>query len=176
MSEKKKSIADTSFIIDWSKYDKNGLLFEYYNIVYITESVLNEIKTELPLLWISSYLIEGKIKILEETAEIRHKALRIVEMTRTLPVRSCDYPESVCLVHGKELGIHVLTENGGVFVAKDILDEFKDVQVLRGIDILYNLTLLGKISDFKEEVMKYMNITKHKYTKDILSKYGIKIQ
>ncbi|MFP3227010.1 MAG: hypothetical protein RXQ80_08865 [Sulfolobaceae archaeon] len=106
------AIMDTSFLIDWVKYDKRDLIFNYYDLIFITESVLNEIRTETPLLWISEGLAKGRIKVLEEDREVRRKALLIVEATRGLPIRSADYPEAVCLVFGKELRVDVLTENG----------------------------------------------------------------
>ncbi|BCS93477.1 hypothetical protein [Metallosphaera javensis (ex Sakai et al. 2022)] len=49
-----RAIMDTSFLIDWTKYDKRDLLFSCYEIVFITESVLNEIRTEVPLIWVSN--------------------------------------------------------------------------------------------------------------------------
>ena len=170
-----KAIIDTSFLIDWVKYENRDLLFKYYDLVFLTESVLNEIKTETPLLWISEWLAKGKIKILEETLDVRRKALFIVDITRESPVRSADYPEAVCLVFGKELGLDVLTENGGVFIAKEIIDEYRNVNVYRGIDVLYILFQKGLITDFVSEVKKYINSTKHTYSKSILGKYGIKI-
>ncbi|BAK54401.1 hypothetical protein [Sulfurisphaera tokodaii] len=170
-----KAIMDTSFLIDWVKYDKRDLLFDYYTTVFLSESVLNEIRTETPLLWISEWLAKGRIKILEETVDVRRKALLVVDMTRETPLRSADYPEAVCLVLGKELNLDVLTENGGVFAAKEIIEEYNSVNVYRGIDILYILSQKGLISDFINEVKKYINSTKHTYSKEIREKYGIEI-
>ncbi|WP_338602758.1 hypothetical protein V6M85_02855 [Sulfolobus tengchongensis] len=92
------AIADTSFLIDWVRYDKRDLIFNYYNLIFITENVLNEIRTETPLLWISRWMIENRIKILQENTEVRNKALRVVDFTRSLPVRSADYPEGFDLI------------------------------------------------------------------------------
>jgi len=168
-------IMDTSFLINWVRYENRDLLFDYYNIVFITESVLYEIRTEKPLLWISEWLAKGRIKILEETTDVRRKALLIIDMTRGIPLRSADYPEAVCLALGKELNLDVLTENGGVFAAKEIIEEYSSVNVYRGIDVLYLLSQKGLIKDFISEVKKYINVTKHTYSREILEKYGIKI-
>ena len=169
------AIMDTSFLINWVRYENRDLLFDYYNIVFITESVLYEIRTEKPLLWISEWLAKGRIKILEETTDVRRKALLIIDMTRGIPLRSADYPEAVCLALGKELNLDVLTENGGVFAAKEIIEEYSSVNVYRGIDVLYLLSQKGLIKDFISEVKKYINVTKHTYSREILEKYGIKI-
>lgn len=169
------AVMDTSFLIDWVKYDNRDLLFKHYDVVFITESVLNEIRTEVPLLWVSEWMAKGRIKVLEETADVRRKAISIVEATRGAPIRSADYPEAVCLVFGKELGVDVLTENGGVFAAKELLEDYRDVNVYRAIDVLYMLFKEGLIIDFTSEVKKYINSTKHTYTRDILGKYGVNI-
>ncbi|MCH1772146.1 MULTISPECIES: hypothetical protein [Metallosphaera] len=169
-----KAIADTSFIIDWTKYDKRDLLFKYYDIVFIAESVLNEIRTELPLIWISTWMSNGRVKVLEENAGVRNKALLVVDRTRELPVRSADYPEAVCVVLGKELSLDVLTENGGVFSALEIMEDYQGVRALRGIDVLYNLSKKG-IIDFKSEVQNYMTMTKHTYTRELIRRYGIEV-
>jgi len=170
------AIMDTSFLIDWVKYDKRDLIFNYYDLIFITESVLNEIRTETPLLWISEGLAKGRIKVLEEDREVRRKALLIVEATRGLPIRSADYPEAVCLVFGKELRVDVLTENGGVFAAKEFLSEYKDVKVYRGIDLLYLLYKKGLLSDFISELKTYIKFTKHTYSKEVLGKYGVDLR
>ncbi|BCS93476.1 hypothetical protein [Metallosphaera javensis (ex Sakai et al. 2022)] len=115
----------------------------------------------------------GRIKVLGENSETRNRALNVVDKTRSLPVRSADYPEAVCLVFGKELSIDVLTENGGVFSAIEMIDEYQGVRALRGIDVLFNLSGKGIIHDFKKEILNYMRLTKHSYTRDLLGKYGI---
>ncbi|QXJ32187.1 hypothetical protein J5U22_01746 [Saccharolobus shibatae] len=166
---------DTSFLIDWVRYENRDLLFDYYSIIFLTESVLYEIRTEKPLLWISEWLAKGRIKILEETIDVRRKALLVVDMTRGIPLRSADYPEAVCLVLGKEMGLDVLTENGGIFAAKEIIEEYSTVNVYRGIDVLYLFSQKGLIKDFISEARKYINTTKHTYSREIREKYGIEI-
>ena len=84
---------------------------------------------------------------------MRRKALLIIDMTRGIPLRSADYPEAVCLALGKELNLDVLTENGGVFAAKEIIEEYSSVNVYRGIDVLYLLSQKGLIKDFISEVL-----------------------
>ena len=107
------AIADTSFIIDWVRYSKNKLLFKVFDVVYVLESVLAEIRSEGSLLWISKGLEGGKLAILPELPDISREALNLVAKSRRFPVRPVDYPEAFCMVVGKRLGLVVLTENGG---------------------------------------------------------------
>jgi len=167
------SIADTSFLVDWVRYSGRDLLFKYYNIVYLTESVLDEIRSEATLQWIASWMVEGRVKVLEETLDVRREALRIVEASRVLPVRSADYPEAVCLVMGRLYNLHVLSENTAIFAVKELIPEYSGVVVLRAIDVLYNLASRGFISDFVEELRRYIRETRHTYSRAILRRYGL---
>jgi len=167
------AIADTSFIIDWVRYYKRDLIFNYYNLLFIPESVLNEIRTELTLIWISDWVAKGRIKILEETIDVRNRAIRLVEASRVLPIRTLDYPEAVCMILAKDHGFHVLTENGGVYIAKEFFEEYKTITALRAIDLLYKFYTIRLIENFKEELEKYIASTRHRYSKEVLRKYGI---
>jgi|ECHnycMinimDraft_1075156.scaffolds.fasta_scaffold00237_2 hypothetical protein len=46
-------IVDTSFIMDWLRYEKNNLVFKLFGLLHLPESVLTEVKSERALLRIS---------------------------------------------------------------------------------------------------------------------------
>ncbi len=166
------AIADTSFIIDWVRYSKSELLFKVFDVVYIPESVLAEIRSESSLLWISKGLEEGRLAILPDLPDVSREALNLVARSRRFPVRPVDYPEAFCMVVGKRLGLAVLTENGGAVALRDYDPDYSDVEVWRGIDVLYALWRSGHVNSFKDELELYQQETKRTYSERDLAKYG----
>jgi hypothetical protein len=166
------AIADTSFIIDWVRYSKNKSIFKIFDLIYIPESVLAEIKSERTLIWISESLEEGKLAIFPELPDISREALDLVAKSRRFPVRPVDYPEAFCLVVGKRFNLIVLTENGGALALRSYDPEYHDVVVWRAIDVLYKLWRLNYVNSFKEELELYQRETKRIYPKQDLIRYG----
>uniref|UniRef100_A0A7C5UXG9 DNA-binding protein n=1 Tax=Ignisphaera aggregans TaxID=334771 RepID=A0A7C5UXG9_9CREN len=166
------AIVDTSFLIDWIKYSKSRFIFKLFDVIYIPESVLAEIRSERSLLWIAESLEKGELAILPELPDISREALNIVARSRRLPIRPVDYPEAFCLVAGKRLGLVVLTENGGAIALRSYDPEYSSVEIWRGIDILYKLWKFGYINSFKDELELYQQETKHIYSRRDLAKYG----
>jgi len=39
-----EAIADTSFLVDWARYGKRDPIFQVFDVVYVPESVLRELK------------------------------------------------------------------------------------------------------------------------------------
>jgi hypothetical protein len=40
------AVADTCFLIDWSRYRKMGSIFRLFKVIFVPENVLNEIESE----------------------------------------------------------------------------------------------------------------------------------
>ncbi len=107
------AIADTSFIIDWVRYSGRDLLFRLFSTVWIPEPVLNEVRSENSLSWITGKLAEGKFALFPELTNYRDEALRLMELSSRYPVRRLDYPEAYCIAVASDRGYVVLSENGG---------------------------------------------------------------
>jgi len=165
------AIADSSFIIDWVRYSKSKLLFKLFNVIYIPESVLAEIRSERSLLWIAEGLEDGRLAVFPELPDLSREAINLVAKSRRYPVRPVDYPEAFCLVAGRRLDLVVLTENGGAVALREYDPEYSNIEVWRAIDALYKLWRLGYISSFREELELYQLETKHIYSKRDLEKY-----
>ncbi|MCC6030583.1 MAG: DNA-binding protein [Desulfurococcales archaeon] len=165
------AIADTSFLIDWIRYSKSRLIFRLFEVIYIPESVLTEIRSERSLTWIAEGLEEGGLAIFPELPDISREALNLVARSRRLPIRPVDYPEAFCLVAGRRLDLTVLTENGGAIALASYDPEYSNVKILRGIDILYLLWRSGLINSFKDELEIYQQETKHIYSRRDLDRY-----
>jgi hypothetical protein len=166
------AVADTSFLIDWIRYSKSKLIFKIFDVIYIPESVLAEIRSERSLLWIAEGLEKGGLAVFPELPDISREALNLVSKSRRLPVRPVDYPEAFCLVVGKRLDLVVLTENGGAIALKSYDPEYSSVIVWRGIDVLHALWRAGYVNSFKDELELYQQETKHIYSRRDLAKYG----
>ena len=166
------AVTDASFLIDWARYSKSGLLFKLFDVVFVPESVLAELRSGRTLVWVAQGLEEGRLAVLPELPDASREALRLVAKSRRLPVRPVDYPEAYCLIIGRELGYAVLTENGGALAVKDYDPSFAGVEVLRALDVLYRLWKLGYLESFRAELELYERETKRLYTARDLAKYG----
>ncbi|PUA32278.1 MAG: hypothetical protein B7O98_06335 [Zestosphaera tikiterensis] len=138
------AIADTCFIIDWARFRYRDLMFKLFNIVYVSESVLKEIKSERTVEWVASALASGNMSIYTETSEELEEARKLTEESRKLrSLIPVDLPEALCLVIGRRRGYVVLTENRGAIMAVDFITPYKDVVVWRALEILTAAVIEG---------------------------------
>ncbi len=161
------SIADSSFLIDWARFSKRGLLFDVFQAIFVPETVMAELKTELVLSWIIDALSLQKMMLFPDIPELRAAALNlVVESRRYSYLKSLDYPEAYCIVAARANGYTVLSENGGAYLAQFFT--VKDVKVWRAFEVLVELLRLGKI--VKQDFLKYQEETNHKFPKRDLEK------
>ena len=160
------AIADTCFLIDWIRYRRREILFQLFNIVFVPESVLNEIKSEKTIMWICEKLIEGKLVLFTETSDIISEARSLVERSRSIPhMIGVDYPEAMCLVVGRLYGYTVLTENRGALMVPLVFNEYRNVKVWRSLEIIYEALKRNIIrvenNDFEKYFKEYCEDTYH---------------
>ena len=48
---------DTCFVIDWVRFSKREIIFEVFDLLYITTDALDELKSEEGIRWISDNVI-----------------------------------------------------------------------------------------------------------------------
>ncbi len=135
------AIADTCFLIDWSRYRRRDSIFRLFKVIFVPENVLNEIESERTISWISEGLRRDCLALytpLDEAGEVRE----LVEKSRLYPqIPSIDVPEALCLVIGRRRGYTVLTENRGALLVPRFLEEYSKVVVWRALEVLLNLAL-----------------------------------
>lgn len=163
------SIADASFLLDWARYSKRDLIFRVFNLIWLPESVLAEIKSEPTISWLANNLAADRMAIYPEIRDVRDEALRIIELSRAYPARTLDYPEAVCLAIGKAEGFIVLSENGGAYAAQFIY--LKEVKVWRAFEVLLEL-LRGEFIE-KSEFHRYQEETFHIFSRKDLERIGL---
>jgi predicted nucleic acid-binding protein len=148
-----EAIADSSFLIDWSRYSRRDLLTRLFDVVHVPESVLREIQLPPAVDWIAERLADGSFALFTETPEIETKARELMALSRSKPLKAIDYPEAVCLAAGLRFGYTVLSENGGAFFAPRVLN--LGVTVWRAFEVLVEAWRRGLVQDIVEELRRY---------------------
>ncbi len=153
------AVIDTCLLIDWVRYRRREILFQLFNIIFVPESVLNEIKSENTIVWISEELAKGRLALFTETSDVISEARSLIERSRIIPhMISIDYPEAVCLAAGKLYGYTVLTENKGALMAPLVFDDYGYVKVWRSLEIIYEA--------LKRRIIEIENNNFEKYFKE----------
>ncbi|MFZ8807502.1 MAG: DNA-binding protein [Pyrobaculum sp.] len=148
-----EAIADSSFLIDWSRYSRRDLLTWLFDVVHVPESVLREIQLPPAVDWVAERLADGSFALFTETPEIETKARELMALSRSRPLKAIDYPEAVCLAAGLRFGYTVLSENGGAFFAPRVLN--LGVAVWRAFEVLVEAWRRGLVQDIVEELRRY---------------------
>ncbi len=161
----KFAIADTCFLIDWSLWSKRNLLFKVFRVVFVPETVLNEVKSERTLEWLTNKLMAGTLALFTETPDVVEEARRLVELTRSVPnLRGVDLPEAICLIVGKRRKYVVLTENRGALMYVDFFNEQKNIIVWRSLEVIKEILKRKLLSDDPLTVFRsYEEETKHRF-------------
>jgi len=166
------AIADTCLLIDWANYRRRNILAELFHAIYVPEQVLDEVKSEGVLSWITTNFASGTFILFTPTGDIINEARRIIDIVAKTPwARKIELPEAICLAAGKILGYVVLTENRGAIMAREILPEYQEVRIYKSIDIIENAMIRGLIKvkdrdDIYRELEIFCEDTKHIFRKD----------
>ncbi len=146
MSREIFAIADTCFLIDWSRYRRRDTLFRVFRVVFVPENVLAEVRSESTIAWISRGLAEDRLSLYTPTRDELEEARMLVEESRLQPrIPSIDLPEALCLVVGRRRGYVVLTENRGALLAPLMLSEYRGVRVWRALEIILEAARIGAL-------------------------------
>jgi len=158
-----EAIADTSFLVDWARYGRRDLIFQFFDVVYVPESVLRELKYPPAVDWVAESMASDKMALFTETAELEEEARRIMAMGRGRPLKRIDFPEALCLATGLRFGHVVLTENGGAYFAPKVLG--LNVAVWRAFELLLETWRRGLVENLAAELRRYEEETLHLFRK-----------
>ncbi len=135
---------DTCFAIDWARYRRRDILFRVFDLVYVPEEVLREVRSESTLSWMVSSLSEGHMVIFTPTTSEVEEARRLVEYTRSLGhVPNLDMPEAICLVAARRQGYIVLTENRAAFFVPRLIPGYQEVRVWGALEVILTAIVEG---------------------------------
>ena len=155
---------DTCFLIDWSRYSRRDLLRKLFDYGFVIEEVLNEVKSEKTLTYLSSLLAEGFLVIYPFRREIEPIVRAVIDASARDPrIRTLDPPEAYALAIGIREGAVVLTENKGVFNMVKFYPEFSST-VWRSYEVLKRAHEL-KFINLEEELSRYERETGHRFQK-----------
>jgi len=147
MSPSDFAIADTCFLIDWSYWSCRDVLFKLFRAIFVSETVLREVKSERAVEWIATALASGQLALYTEAPDVMGLATRIVERSRLVPG-----------LRGVDL------ENRGAIMAVDLLEELSGVVVWRALEVIRGAIKRGFIAGDPEQVFKlYEEETKHRF-------------
>lgn len=172
------AIADTCFIIDWARYRNREIIFKVFDIVFVPESVLREIRSGTTISWVARGLASGKLSLYTESEDEIEEARALITRSRRIShMIPVDLPEALCLVIGRRRGYIVLTENKGAIMATDIIDEYRGVTVWRALEILLTAQLEGVLriecSDSSKVFKEYEEDTLHIFPRrDLIEAVG----
>jgi len=99
-----EAIADTSFLVDWARYGRRDLIFQVFDVVYVPESVLRELKYPPAVDWVAESMASDKMALFTETAELEEETRHIMAMGRGRPLKRIDFPEALCLAADLKFG------------------------------------------------------------------------
>ncbi|MCU7787828.1 DNA-binding protein [Pyrobaculum sp. 3827-6] len=152
------AIADASFLIDWARYGKRDLLFDVFEVVWVSEPVLAELHSEGTVMWVSENMARGRIALFPELPNYREEALRLMELSGRYPVRRLDYPEAYCIAVAGDRGFVVLSENGAAYASQHL---YARARVWRALEVLGELARRGLVG--RDDFLIYERETRHKF-------------
>ena len=85
-----EAIADSSFLIDWSRYSRRDLLTRLFDVVHVPETVLREIQLPPAVDWVAERLADGSFALFTETPDIETKARELMALSRSKPLKAID--------------------------------------------------------------------------------------
>ncbi len=156
---------DTCFLIDWTRYSRRKLLLKVFDYCYIVDEVLNEIRSENTIVFISELLARGFLVFYPFRREIASLVRELVETSIRDPrIRTLDPPEAYALAIGIRENAIVLTENRGVLNLVKLYPKYS-ASVWRSYELLQELFKRGLIEDIDEEIKRYEGETRHKFSR-----------
>ncbi len=85
-----EAIADSSFLIDWSRYSRRDLLTRLFDVVHVPESVLREIQLPPAVDWVAERLADGSFALFTETPDMETRARELMALSRSKPLKAID--------------------------------------------------------------------------------------
>ncbi len=151
------------FLIDWAKYSRRELIIDLFDYCLVVDEVLNEIRSEDTIAFVSELLAKGFLVFYPFRREIEGLVREIVETSALDPrIRTLDPPEAYALAIGIREKAIVLTENKGVLNLVKYYPRYK-ATVWRSYELLRELFKMGLIDSFDEETKRYEEETGHKF-------------
>ena len=164
------AVADTCFLIDWSRYSRRDLIYRLFKRVFIHEDTLNQLKSERALETIVRWIGGGFAGLYpwtkgdeEEVEELR----ALVRSNHRIPM--LERPDMVALVAAKRGGMVLLSENTGVLRVCQYVPEYMAIKVYTALEVLEGLVLdrvidVDRVEEYLDLIKEYEEETKHRFS------------
>lgn len=140
------------------------VLEEIFEYCFITEDVLDEVRSDATVAYVSHLLAEGFLVFYPFRRELEPLVRRLVDISaRDLRIRVLDPPEAYALAIGVREGAVVLTENKGVLSLVKLYPEYSGVRVWRSLEVLREAYNRGLVESLEEELRRYERETGHRF-------------
>jgi len=119
-------------------------LFKLFSTVFVPEQVLDEVRSEETISWITRGLTEGVLALYTPVASEIEEARQLIERSHLHPqLPSMELPEALCLVAGRRRGYIVLTENRAALLAPRVFRDYGSVSVWRALEVILEAVKTG---------------------------------
>ena len=170
------AVVDSCFLINWSRFHQSADILQVFSRIVVPEPVLEELEDVRAKRILAAWIIKNVVIIAPRLLSLNGMTLRIVSLSELLShIPRIDPPEAYCLCLAKERGYTVLTDNEATKRVKEILEEFKEVDVMNSLDLLislygYDKTLLEK------KITRFMSETGIRFPRRRLEELGIELK
>ncbi|MCK4614898.1 MAG: type II toxin-antitoxin system VapC family toxin [Thermoplasmata archaeon] len=165
-------VIDACFIIDWSRYRRKEILKKVFRKLYITESVLGELKSESTISFVGDMIADEYLALFDISSE--HPD--VIDLMSGYNARNIepniDAPEATALVLALVSGSkYLLSENKATYSAS-LFERFEDIEVWGAMDVIKEAILRGVLatSDPKKYFDEYSIDTSHSFKRTSLER------
>jgi len=161
------AIIDSCFIIDWSKYRKKHLIKNLFDLIYIHEENLSQLKSFEAINFTSDLFNSNILRLYPWSMRDEDEYIRLRnELTLNSRIPSLERPDLLCLIIAKNTNGILLSENTGIHRVTQYHPRYMSVKVWTAIETIENMIYHGileitNINEFKEYVNEYENDTGH---------------
>jgi len=165
-------VVDACFIIDWSRYKRRDRISNLFDIIYIHEEVMDQIRSIRAVEFTAQLMRLGVLRIYpwsrieeEEFTRLRNEVLS------NSRIPALERPDLLCLIIARTLEAVLISENIGVHRVVQYHPEYMHLRVWTALEVLENLVYRGAISvnstdEFLDILKEYEEDTLHKFRSD----------
>ena len=169
-------VLDACFIIDWSRYRRRKLLSKLFDIMYIHEEVLAQIRSIVAIEYVTELMARGTLRLYawSDTDEVEFVRLR-EEVSSDPRIPAVERPDILCLIIAKSLNAILLSENVGIHRIVQYSPRYKDANVWTALEVLENMVYKELITirneeEFLDYIREYEEDTAHKFRRKRVEK------
>uniref|UniRef100_A0A7C3SM55 DNA-binding protein n=1 Tax=Thermofilum pendens TaxID=2269 RepID=A0A7C3SM55_THEPE len=163
-------VADACFLIDWARFRRRELLANLFELVFVHEEVLAQIRSPSAIDFVSRLLARGALRLYPWSAAEEELYVQIRDEVALDPrIPSLERPDLLCLVIAYRTGGALLTENLGVLRVVQFHPTYSRVSAWTALEVLEQMVYKGlaevrSVEDFISLVSEYCEDTKHVFS------------